>query len=709
MALYIFLLGSFFFYDVVADEPHAYLEVFNSNIENMFSAPFYDKDSYGNSLNHRWLVSKSVDEIYAHMVHEEMLCRQKYHMTLQVKKQMQKLSYDDFVQALLGREDLSDQDKWDLWHDYSDKRWWNWSNEKFESEIQLKEGMKKFHKKQEAKQKKQHQAVVTKYEKIALQLPGYVSVYHEKREQALNQTVEDGGKQHVQTHKIDAQTQAFMQVHGIDNRQFESLSGTIFSHQLFQECADHYKKVASLVYEYGLKNSAIIAHILEFTKTAFIGTEYEQFVLAAKLSDVAEILSDISVGACKGVIKYGANVIDVARDPKQLVIMAQHLSASLVRVCEMLGGALVSYDQESVAGIVSLQACQQAFGSDIVLFNQACDAFLEQFNQWYQKSSVQDKAQAASEVITDLIVTPFMVGKAMKACGGILMQAQEAVNFARAMELAEELGFSCLEAEELLLATEAGVQKFPATAIEIETAATCLMESEVGLAKNSSWFKDVHSVQSFVENIKNIRLQNAFYKNNFLQKETIKYFEQYVYEQKFLDFYKDIEKTHSIMMVEYEGLQVEMTCKPKHLIFPGLDFKTSTKYQKTEAFISGGHAALGIQKLQENNLIKVILQENLFGGCKGLEIEHVFGKRVLDKSIWPLEWTAEQIMKSIKEAWSNPIFFKETIKDELHFLRIVGIDKSGIKVEMFLNKLSAKKFKLKTAYPYWESKAGLNL
>jgi len=85
VALYIFLLGSFFFYDVVADEPHAYLEVFNSNIENMFSAPFYDKDSYGNSLNHRWLVSKSVDEIYAHLVREEMLCRQKFHMTLQKK------------------------------------------------------------------------------------------------------------------------------------------------------------------------------------------------------------------------------------------------------------------------------------------------------------------------------------------------------------------------------------------------------------------------------------------------------------------------------------------------------------------------------------------------------------------------------------------------------------------------------------------------
>jgi hypothetical protein len=356
-----------------------------------------------------------------------------------------------------------------------------------------------------------------------------------------------------------------------------------------------------------------------------------------------------------------------------------------------------------------LQACKQSFGDDMILFNQMCDVSREHFHEWYQKSNLQDKAQVVSEIITDGLVTPFVLGKGMKACGGILVKAKESVNFARAVELAEELGLGFQEAEELLLATEVGVQKLPATAVELETAMTSMMESEISIAKNSGWFSDVYSVQSFVENIQNIRLQSAFYKNKLLQNETKKYFGQYVYKNDLLEFCKDIERTHSSMMVQYLGEEIEMLCKPKHIVLPELDFKTLTKLQSTEAFISGGHTELGMQKLQENNFIKIILKEDLFGGCKGLEIEHVFGKRVLDKSIWPVNWTARQIMNSIKEAWHNPIFLKETIKGELHFLRIVGIDKAGIKVEMFLNKLSAKKFKLKTAYPYWERKAGLNL
>ncbi len=656
--------------------------------------------------------------VVQNMTKEERICHQQYRMSLQQKRYLLSHSYKEIVNRLLACKYLFDEQIWSLWQEYKNKRYWDWNNEKNYTENDLKDGLekrKKDRQKQEQADEKrradeqqriEHQKLLQKYDLKILQNFDYVSSYQNHRQQALQQTINDSGKKHIKTHDVDVQTKAFMQTQGIDHRQFESLSGTIFSHQLFQECAEHYKKAAKIVYGYGLKNSVIIPHLLEFTKAAFVGTQYEQFTLAVQLSDIAEILSEISVGACKGLIKYGANLIDVVRDPKQIVTAAKHLAESLAKILHTLGGALVSYDQEGAVGVTNLQACQTSFGNDMILFNQICDVSKAHFNQWYEKSSLQDKAQAISEIVTDCVITPIIISKAMKACGGILFQAKEAVNFARAIELAEELGLGFMEAEELLLATEVGVQKLPVNAIELETAVTSLIESDVGIVKNSGWFSDVYTVQSFVENVQNIRLQNAFYKNNLLQKESIKYFEQYSYTQKLFEFYKDIEKTHGVMMVEYEGLQVAMDCKPKHIISPELDFKTSNKYQTSIGIIGGSHADISIQELQKNRFIKIVWQEELPGGCKALKAEHIFGDEVLRKTVWPPEWTAQQIMEAIKEAWHNQIGLIPIGSDTLH---ILGQTKSGITVEMFVKKMgneANRKLKLKTAYPYFQEFSG---
>lgn len=668
------------------------------------------------------------------MIKEEKICQQQYQMSLQQKKYLLSRSYDEIVDRLLAQKDLTDEQIWLLWQEYKNKRKWDWSNEKVYTENDLKDGLEKRkrdrqkqeqvdekrrnderkaldqQKKLEGQQRLEHQKLLQKYDPKILRNSSchsrldleysLISSYQQSREQALNQTIFDGGKKHVKTYDIDLQTKAFMQTQGIDHRQFESLSGTIFSHQLFQECTDHYKKAAKVIYEYGMKNSILIPHLVEFTKAALIGTQHEQFALAVQLSDVAEVLADISVGACKGVIKYAADMIDLARNPKQLEATAKHLTYSLLRSTQTLGAALATYDQEGVVGITNLQRCSQSFGDDMILFNQMCDLSREHFKEWYQKSSVQDKAQAVSEILMDGLVTPFLVGKAMKACGGILFRAKESINLARAVELAEELGLGFQEAEELLFATEAGIQNLPAGVAELETSVTSMMESEVSIAKNSGWFSDVYSVQSFVENIQNIRLKNAFYKNNLLQKEAIKYFEQYIYEQKLLEFCKGIDKQYSIMMVEDAGKKIEMLCDPQHIMLPDLDFKTSTRLQRTNGIIGGGHIDISIQALQKNGFVKVVSQEELFGGCKALEMEHLFGDGILKKTIWPCDWTAQQIMEAIKEAWHNQFFIHKEIFQGSTVLTIHGKTSANIEIEMIIKIISENKIKLKTAYPY---------
>jgi hypothetical protein len=476
--------------------------------------------------------------IVQNMAKQERICHQQYRMSLQQKKYLLSHSYKEIVNKLLACKHLSDEQIWLLWQEYKNKRSWDWSNEKVYIENDLKDGLEKRRRerqKQELSDERrradeqkriEHQKLLQKYDSKMLQNTDYVSPYQSNRQQALQQTINDGGKKHVKTHDIDIQTKAFMQTQGIDHRQFESLSGTIFSHQLFQECADHYKKAAKVVYEYGLKNSIIIPHLLEFTKAAFIGTQHEQFALAVNLSDIAEILSEISVGACKGVIKYGANLIDIVRDPKQLVIGAKHLAESLAKILHTLGGALVSYDQEGAVGVTNLQACQASFGNDMILFNQVCDISKAHFNQWYQKSSLENKAQAVSEMIADCVITPCIVGKTMKACGGILLQAKEAVNFARAIELAEELGLGFLETEDLLLATEVGVQKLPASAVELENAVTSLMENEALLFELQNEAitviqetTDAHIINTTMQSIKQKTIESA---KNSLEVDTLR-------------------------------------------------------------------------------------------------------------------------------------------------------------------------------------------
>lgn len=467
-----------------------------------FSFKVSDSNDFKNSL-----LINSLDlqeQLVVKAIIKECICRTIYQMTGKEKEKFLSSDYQDIIRLLLRLEGVSDQNIWKLWEEYKQRHTFRFgSNKKYEEELRTgltkrkkerdKQALEKKRKEQANNKKiaadelQRKQAFLRKYNQNILDASphsgldpesSFISSCHQQRQQALEQTISDGGKHYVKNHAVDIQTQAFMQIEGIDNHQFKALSGTVFSHQLFQECADHYQKVAKIFFKYGLKNSTLIPHIINCTQAAFEGTKYEQFSLAIQLSDIAEILADFSVGVWKGVIEKACNFIDLFRHPKQLVVAAEHLAASLIRITQTLGGALAVYDQEGVVGVTSLHACQQSFGDDVLLFNQMSDLSRGQFSEWYQKSSLQDKGQVISGMVIDFTVTPFILGKAMKACGVILVEAKNALKFERAIELAEELGVGFQEAEELLVATEAGMQKLPASAVEIEIAMTSFMESE---------------------------------------------------------------------------------------------------------------------------------------------------------------------------------------------------------------------------------------
>jgi hypothetical protein len=88
------------------------------------------------------------------------------------------------------------------------------------------------------------------------------------------------------------------------------------------------------------------------------------------------------------------------------------------------------------------------------------------------------------------------------------------------------------------------------------------------------------------------------------------------------------------------------------------------------------------------------------GGCKALKAEHIFGDEILRKTVWPPEWTAEQIMEAIKQAWHNQIIKKQ--RPGTNVFGIKGKTKNNIEIEMYVEFLANNKIKLKTAYPYFK-------
>ncbi|MBI2259958.1 MAG: hypothetical protein HYU67_13795 [Flavobacteriia bacterium] len=615
------------------------------------------------------------EQLIVEAIVKECVCRQTYQMTGKEKERLLSSEYQDIVHKLLGLDHLSDQNIWKLWEEYKQRHRLRFgSNSKYEQELkdQLAK-RKKERDKQVAKTKRKEQehkkkieveelekqreqqrireqkqaALVKKYNQNILDNSEYISSYYQSRQQALKETIEDGGKQHIKTYDIDAQTQALLQMQGINHHQFKSLASSIFGHQLFQECADHYKKSAKIVFEYGLKNSTLIPHLINFTQAAFQGTKYEEFALAIELSNVAELLANFSVGACKGAIEKVCNFIDLFRDPKQLVIMAKHLTASLIRITQTLGGALAAYDQEGIVGVTNLQACQESFGNDIALFNQVCGLSREHFLQWYQKSSVQDKGQVATGIVIDLTVTPFLMCKAMKACGGILMGAKNSLKLERAIELAEELGMGFQEAEELLLATEAGIQKLPATTAEIEVAMISLMESEINIAIKGLELPILQKLAPFIEEFRKmggvIHLKDKIFKNQF--KEVLKILEEELKNP----ILEQLKKLYGKKNIENKNVRVHLD----YICNFELKLKESKKFGGYILDVKGGHLPGVCEAFEQTGLVKIISKQKLKTGGVHYVMQDAFTGKPIEKTVFLEGWNEEKIAKAVWDIYCN--------------------------------------------------------
>ena len=236
-----------------------------------------------------------------------------------------------------------------------------------------------------------------------------------------------------------------------------------------------------------------------------------------------------------------------------------------------------------------------------------------------------------------------------------------------------------------------------------------MIEAEAVAVQTPRGFLGVFCEQSFIENVKQLQSSNAFYKNISLQKQAVSYFDQYFYQKELLEFCAGVEKTHGVMMVEYAGKEFKMLCNPRHMMTYQLEFRTSSALQQAEGYLGGGHVGLYVDELVKKQMMQIISEEQLVGGCRALEIKHVFGNNIAKKTIWPKDWTAQLIMDAIKETWHNQIYADFELLADKSVGVVVGKTNENMLVVLYVKKLSNGTLKLKTAYPYSESFLGFKL
>ena len=460
----------------------------------------------------------------------DLYCRETYHMGTNELGNMMNMGYEDFVYKLLNDSKFTDAALIRrLWQEYlglyrfksQDKV--DKYTQKIENELTRRKAAALINQqKKDADNKvaaelnlgvqKWINHVNQIYDPAILGDLNYVSSYQKQREEALSKTKANGGIQFEKNYNLDNQTAGMLQAHGVDHSQFKSLAGTLFQHQLFQEVAQTYKKAAKIIFEYQLNNSLIIPHVVAFAQASFACTKAESIDLSMKLSDIADILAETSLSACKGIVESTCNLADMIMHPYHT---AKQLGRILVPTLRLLGGALIVYDSDSTQCIGNREVAQQVFDNDIQAFNQMCALSKQEFVKWKQESSGQEKVQTVSKSIADLILQPKLIGMAGKACWGLISQASELRMLENIASLTEELGgaefvdnfLQATQQQEQLITTVGEVS------VKLEESLVTLMEAESNAIVQASAKILQSGEMEFNQVLEQLKLYGAPYSN----------------------------------------------------------------------------------------------------------------------------------------------------------------------------------------------------
>ena len=617
-----------------------------------------------------------------------------YGISIQTFDQLMNCQWSQIVHKLL-QTGLDDVKLLNLWQKYKKKRVWDFGW-KQESERLLKEELqrrkeRKIHQAQEQEKRvrveqEQRRCKQLYYQVLAENLDKR-SRYVDDRQLALQATVNDDSRQHEKSYEIAADVQAL----GVNPQKFQKLSGTIFQHQLFKEIADCYKKSAKIIFEHHIKGTMFVPAVLEFAERSFEAVGCQQLAVAMQLNDLCDCLAETSLSICKGVVSSAADFIDCYMlHPQQTVQELVHMFTAVTRT---LGGALAVCDTDAVHAGQNMKAMQDQFQLDIANFNTMSELCRQSYQDWVNSSSNQEKVEATSKVVSDLILHPMLAGKLMKSCWTVLRSgSQLAAPLDEALTALQETAGGMTE----LLQPVTQEELFATTVSDVNTSLFQLVEAEADTIFTIKTPFKIWPVEKMVQGIKKYKNKIPSHETEllanvqfFLEKQLLKANKKIA--PKVRNNYKNFEA-----VIKGEIVSIELDID--HIINAGYHVKDvkNTNYYKVVSY-NGGHLAGTVKELEKIGLVFIKEERMMPHGCKHYVVEDLLTGRVVEKTEFPKSWGADKIMKKTTEVFDSAYKVKPGIKKNR--IMLSGKTNEGIKIQLILDEIE-NGYKLVTAIPY---------
>jgi hypothetical protein len=608
------------------------------------------------------------------------------------------LSRDDFVHKVISSKNLRISEKRNLWNDYK-ASCHRQNSQKFkdfcaqvEQVLQVceRDELRKMQDVQNRQNvvaaKPQYKDLTVIYDQPRLGQINTQSYFKNKRNQALQQTINEQFQTHQATYNFDAQTQAFLQLHHIYLSDFINLCGTALQHQLYGEIVQNYEQMAQTSTMQHTPNSAIIASAVEFNEISFDANQREHIDVSMMLNDLTYALTkqskavgNVAVLIGQGIKEYTYSWMYALQDPgtlgKQSVLQAYDCANLLVSTIRFI------FDHYRMpADYNDTFACVKPskWHHDLDTFAAYCQVLAQICNSAHTQFDQDPSVYVVKEVLT-FTIDPLIVGKILSASFKLLTSAQKAMHTRitsnQAQHTAAQLSFMARTIEpSCKIATSIGdIEESLFHFMELEKDFTSIAAR---FARKPSWNNIATGLTKYGSKIPATEAKLVAIAQHRLAEKlaTIRTWIPSSTYKRFCNIPKTLQGRFIIIKeIDFD-----------HIVNYWYKFRkngeNATGILKDLVF-DGGHISGSAYKLQELGLVKIREELLLSNGCKKFTLENLITGKFFAKTEFPASWDIETLGKKILEAVENIHKITKTNEQSIR-VTLLGKTREGIQVNI---------------------------